>query len=46
LTLTNNFCLDQEYEAISYFAECLPKIKENEKGKIQTIEFIQNPGNI
>jgi len=32
----------QDYEAISYFAECVPKIKANDN--VKTIEFIQYPG--
>ena len=32
----------QDYEAVSYFAECLPKIKAHDN--VKTIEFIQFPG--
>jgi len=34
----------EEYEAITYFAKILPKIKQNEGKYLKPIEFIQYPG--
>ena len=35
---------DDDDEALSFFANILPKIKEKEKENLRQIEFIQYPG--